>query len=62
MRPRRDKLFAANLGIEKLQLLFRLATEMRYLDTRRYEHAARSLDNVGRLVGGWLKSADAHPA
>lgn len=61
-RARRDKLLAANLGIEKLRLLFRLATEMRYLDTRRYEHAARSLDDVGRLVGGWLRSADAHPA
>ena len=51
-RARRDKLLAANLGIEKLRLLFRLATEMHYLVTKRYEHAARSLDDVGRLVGG----------
>ena len=61
-RARRDKLLAANLGIEKLRLLFRLATEMHYLVTKRYEHAARSLDDVGRLVGGWLKAADAHAA
>ena len=47
---------AANLGIEKLRLLFRLATEMRYLDPKRYEHAARTLDEVGRLVGGWIKA------
>lgn len=60
-RARRPALQAANLGIEKLRVLFRMATEMRYLDERRYEHAARSLDEVGRLVGGWMK-ADAEAA
>jgi hypothetical protein len=49
----------ANLGIEKLRFLFRLATGLRLLDTRRYEHAARSLDEIGRLIGGWLKAHDA---
>jgi hypothetical protein len=60
-RSRRPALQAANMGIEKLRVLFRLATEMRYLDQRRYEHAARTLDEVGRLVGGWMK-ADAQTA
>jgi hypothetical protein len=46
---------SANLGVEKLRHLFRLATELKHLDMRRYEHSARSLDEVGRLVGGWLK-------
>ncbi len=45
----------ANLGIEKLRILVRLAGDLRHLDLRRYEHAARSLDDVGRLVGGWMK-------
>jgi hypothetical protein len=30
--------------------------ELGYLDLRRYEHAARSLDEIGRLVGGWMKA------
>lgn len=60
-RSRRPALQAANMGIEKLRVLVRLATEMRYLDERRYEHAARNLDEVGRLVGGWMK-ADAQAA
>jgi len=60
-RARRPALQAANLGLEKLRVLFRLATEMRYLDDRRYEHAARSLDEVGRLIGGWMR-ADAQAA
>jgi len=45
----------ANLGIEKLRFLLRLAADLRLLDRRRYEHAARSLDETGRLIGGWMK-------
>ena len=55
-RARQKALMDANLGIEKLRFLFRLATEMRYLDQGRYEHAARSLDEVGRSIGGWIKA------
>lgn len=55
-RDRRGLLNRANLGIEKLRFFFRLAVELKVLDERRYEHAARALDETGRLVGGWLKS------
>ncbi len=55
-RRRGDLLARANLGLEKLRFLFRLAHDLRYLDHRRYEHAARSLDETGRLVGGWRKA------
>jgi len=54
-KARAKSLNAANLGIEKLRILFRLAADLRVLDLRRYEHAARSLDEVGRLVGGWIR-------
>ena len=54
---RRDPhLTQANLGIEKLRFLFRLAWDLRHLDTRRYEYAARSLDDIGRKVGAWSKT------
>lgn len=59
-RERRNHLSRANLGLEKLRFFFRLAVEMHYLDKRRYEHAARSLDDIGRLVGGWVKADAAH--
>jgi hypothetical protein len=55
-RERREHLRAANLGIEKLRFLLRLAADLRLLDRRRYEHAARSLDETGRLIGGWMKA------
>jgi len=54
-KERLPHLRKANLGIEKLRFLFRLAVDLRLLDRRRYEHAARTLDETGRLIGGWMK-------
>jgi len=39
-----------NLYLEKLRILFRLAKDMRHIDLRRYEHAAREIDEIGRLA------------
>lgn len=58
-RDRRAHLTRANLGLEKLRFFMRLAHEQRHLDARRYEHAARAIDEVGRLVGGWAKASQA---
>jgi hypothetical protein len=55
-RDRKGQLAGANLGIEKLRSFFRLAVELHYLDRRRYQHAARTLDEIGRLIGGWVKA------
>ena len=59
-RARGKALSAANLGIEKLRILFRLAADLKVVDLRRYEFAARSLDEVGRLIGGWLRASRRH--
>ena len=61
-RDRQPHLAAANLGIEKLRFLFRLAKDLRHLDMRRYAHAARALDETGKLIGGWRKAHKAHDA
>lgn len=58
-RDRAADLRKANLGIEKLRLFCRLAAELKCLDLRRYEHAARLLDETGRLIGGWEKTRHA---
>ncbi len=51
-----------NLGLEKLRFLFRLAKDLRYLDLRRYEFAARALEEIGRMVGGWKKASHVQEA
>ena len=55
-RQREASLSRANLGIEKLRFLCRLAQDLRYLDRRRYEYAARCLDETGRRIGAWSKA------
>ena len=55
-RSRAVHLARANLGIEKLRFLCRLAQDLRYLDQRRYEHAARCLDDTGRRIGAWTRA------
>jgi hypothetical protein len=54
----RDKLAplrAANLELEKLRHLLKIVTEMRFLSLPQLEFATRSLNEIGALVGGWIK-------
>jgi hypothetical protein len=53
-------LLQVNLGLEKLRFLFRLAVDLQLLDLRKHEFAARAVDEVGRLVGGWIKAKAPH--
>jgi hypothetical protein len=43
-------------SLRTLRLLLRLAADLTMLDRRRYEHAARALDETGRLIGGWMRA------
>ena len=61
-KDRLQHLRRANLGIEKLRFLLRLSADLRVLDRKRYEHAARTLDETGRMVGGWIKADHASTA
>lgn len=56
----RDKalpLRQANLQLEKIRYQIRIAYKLRCLDTRRYEFCANAMLEIGRMVGGWIKSA-----
>ena len=55
-RERLERLSAANLALERLRFFMRLASDLRIIDLRRYEHAARLIDETGRLIGGWIKA------
>ena len=45
----------ADIELAKLRVYLRLAMEMRLLSFGQYEHAARMVDEIGRLLGGWTK-------
>jgi len=38
-----------------VRLLIRLSHDTKFINTTSYEFASRSLDEIGRMLGGWLK-------
>lgn len=46
----------ANIRVEKLRWLVRLAKDRKLLTYRQYEYSAEQLTECGKMLGGWLKS------
>jgi hypothetical protein len=46
----------ADCALTALRTYLRLAQDLNLLSHNRYEHAARMLEEIGRLLGGWLKA------
>ncbi|MDQ1350421.1 MAG: hypothetical protein QG657_723 [Acidobacteriota bacterium] len=44
-----------NLHIEKLRVLLRISHDFKYISTRQYQYAAIQINEVGKMVWGWLK-------
>ncbi|MFH1567836.1 MAG: diversity-generating retroelement protein Avd [Gemmatimonadota bacterium] len=57
-REKRGLLRRAVLGLEKLRYLVRLSRDLSFLSSRRYEFAAGRIDEIGRMVGGWLRQQE----
>jgi hypothetical protein len=55
-RNRQRLLEDANLALEVLRFQMRLAKDLQCLKVESYGFAARAIDEIGRLVGGWLRS------
>ncbi len=47
-----------NLNLEKIRIMLRLAHKFRYLSTQSYEFSCRSLNEVGSMIGGWIKQQE----
>ena len=55
-RERTGLLRKVQVDLEKLRFLFRLAAECRLINADSYQHAARQIDEIGRMTGGWQKA------
>jgi hypothetical protein len=56
-RQRRELLEVANLSLEILRFQVRLAKDLQCLKQNSYAFASKAIDEIGRLVGGWLRSS-----
>jgi len=55
-RQRQGLLENANLTLEILRFQMRLAKDLQCLKVESYGFATKAIDEIGRLVGGWLKT------
>ncbi len=46
--------------LTKIRLYVRLSYDLHCISQKQFEHAARKLDELGRLIGGWQKKASSH--
>ena len=57
-RNKGDLLKRANRRIAVVRHLWRMAHELKTIPTKRYAHGADLLEELGKQIGGWLKSVD----
>jgi 23S rRNA-intervening sequence protein len=55
-KNRQRLLEEANLNLEVLRFQMRLAKALQYLKVESYAFAPKAIDEIGRLIGGWLRS------
>lgn len=54
-----ERLTAADAELDKLRTHLRLCLDLKLVAPGQYEHAARLLVEMGKLLGGWQKKASA---
>ncbi len=45
--------------LNSLRILFRLSNSLHFLATNSYEYACKETDEIGKLLGGWIKQQTA---
>lgn len=54
-KDRLGNLRAANLEVEKLRHLLKLCASLKFISLAQLEFATRALNEIGSMIGGWLK-------
>jgi hypothetical protein len=45
----------ASVELEKLRIFIRLAFDLRLISVKKYGFACQCIDEIGRMLGGWIK-------
>ncbi|MFO7565863.1 MAG: diversity-generating retroelement protein Avd [Enhygromyxa sp.] len=51
----------ANLALERMRFLCRIARARRFMSTRAFEKASRDIDEAGRMIHGWRSRKSGAP-
>ncbi len=55
---KRKKLQKVNIQLEKTRYFCRLGYDLGYYNSNRYKEFATRINEIGRMVGGWIKTLD----
>ena len=55
-RDRLPLLRKANVQLEKLRFLIRLCHDFKLLSAKQYAYISNEINEVGKLIGGWIRS------
>ena len=45
-----------SVRLDKLRILIRLSKDLKFISIRQYGFAADKINEIGRMLGGWIKS------
>ncbi|PIQ91871.1 MAG: four helix bundle protein [Candidatus Nealsonbacteria bacterium CG_4_10_14_0_2_um_filter_39_15] len=48
-----------SVELDKLRILIRLSKDLKFISVRQYSFVAEKINNIGKMLGGWLKSSRA---
>lgn len=54
-KDKNDVLKRANLKLEQLRFMVRIAKDMKYINVKGYDYFCQMALEIGRMVGGWRK-------
>jgi len=52
-----ETLKQVSIDLDKFRILFRLAKDMRFMNINQYQFGAEKINEVGKILGGWIKSS-----
>ncbi|MEJ5227172.1 diversity-generating retroelement protein Avd [Thermodesulfovibrio sp.] len=55
-RNKRPILYDIDVKLEELRCLLKFAHDRKYLSHRSFEHSSKLLSEIGKILGGWIKS------
>jgi hypothetical protein len=56
-RDKKKYLFEADIKLDLLRFKIRIAKDLKLLNLKQYEILSRQLTEIGKMLGGWIKSA-----
>jgi hypothetical protein len=57
LKQKRGKLYEIDIELEKLRFLIRLSKDLGMMSIKKYGHHCERINEIGKLLGGWLKTA-----